>query len=190
VVAVTVVPQPPDPLEPDALDAERRAAQARLEVAVGEGRLTLDEFTERAGRVWGAGSPAELQRTLSDLPVPVVGQTASARSTLISVIGDIRRRGRWALRRRTTAWLLIGDVELDLRGALIGDDDVIEIGVNGLIGDVEIVVPEGVEAELTGFTLIGDRRVELAPVPRVPGTPRIRVRVFSVIGDAKLRSAG
>ena len=50
-------------------------------------------------------------------------------------------------------------------------------------------VPEGVEAELTGFSLIGDRRVDLAPVPRVPGTPRIRVRVFSVIGDAKLRSA-
>lgn len=188
--AVTVVPQPPDPLDPEPLDAERRATQERLEVAVAEGRLTLDEFTDRAGQVWAAGSTAELATTLADLPVPVVGQTASARSTLISLIGDIRRRGRWAVRPRTTAWLVIGDVELDLRGALIGDEDVIEVGVNSLIGDVEVIVPEGVEAELTGFSLIGDRSVELAPVPRVPGTPRIRVRVFSVIGDAKLRSAG
>jgi predicted membrane protein len=67
---------------------------------------------------------------------------------------------------------------------------VIEVGVNSLIGDVEVVVPEGVEAELTGFSLLGDRSVVLAPVPPVPGTPRIRVRVFSVIGDVKLHSAG
>lgn len=181
---MTVAPQP----SPEPLDAERRAAQARLETAVGEGRLTLDEFTDRCGRVWSADTPAEIARTLDDLPVPVVGQTAASSSTLVSMIGDIRRRGRWPLRQRTRAWLVIGDVALDLRGALITDDTV-EIEVYNLIGDVEVVVPEGVEIELTGLTLLGDRRVELAPVPRVPGTPTVRVRVMSLIGDATVRSA-
>jgi hypothetical protein len=181
VVTVTSQPEPPDD--------ERQAVQARLEIAVGEGRLTLDEFTDRSGRVWAASTSAELQRALEDLPVAVVGQTTPARSTLVSVIGDIRRRGRWALRQRTTAVLLIGDVELDLRGALITDDDDIEITIWGAIGDVEVMAPEGVEVELGGFTLIGDRRVDLAPVPRVPGTPRVRVRTFSLIGDSQVRSA-
>jgi hypothetical protein len=181
---MTVAPQSPNPL-----DQERRAAQARLETAVGEGRLTLDEFTDRCGRVWSAAGSAEVQRTLDDLPVPVVGQTPAARSTLVSVIGDIRRRGRWSLRSRTMALRLIGDVELDLRGAVISDDDQITIDVWGLIGDAEVIAPEGVEVELTGFSVLGDRKIDLAPVPRVPGTPTVRVRVFTLIGDAKVRSA-
>jgi hypothetical protein len=180
------VPQPPESLDP-----QRRAAQTQLERAVGEGRLTLDEFTDRAGLVWRAGDPAEIDRVLADLPAPVVGQTVQARSTLVSLIGDIRRRGRWALRRRTTAVLLIGDVRLDLRGAVVTErGDTVLVDVFGLIGDVEVTVPEGVEAELTGFTLLGGRHVDLAPVARVPGTPVVRIRVFTLIGDTTLRSAG
>jgi hypothetical protein len=181
---MTVAPQPPDPL-----DEKRRAAQARLEAAVGEGRLTLDEFTDRCGRVWAATDSAEVQRTLIDLPVPVVGQKPPARSTLVNVIGDIRRSGRWSLRGRTSAARLIGDVDLDLRGALVGSDDEITINTFGLIGDTRLTVPEGVEVELTGFCLLGDRKVDLAPVPRVPGTPVIRLRAFGLIGDTSVRSA-
>ncbi|OLT09773.1 hypothetical protein BJF78_06075 [Pseudonocardia sp. CNS-139] len=182
---MTVVPTPPDPL-----DEQRHAAQAQLERAVGEGRLTLDEFTDRVERVWAADGAAELARTVADLPVPVVGQRpAAARSTLVTVLGDIRRRGRWALRPRTTAVLLVGDLDIDLRGALIGDHDEITIDVYSILGDAEVVVPEGVEVELVGFSLLGDRRVELAAVPRLPGTPVVRIRMFALIGDARIRSA-
>ncbi|MFD1533251.1 hypothetical protein [Pseudonocardia aurantiaca] len=38
-----------------------------------------------------------------------------------------------------------------------------------------MIAPEGVEVELTGFSLLGDRKIDLAPVPRVPGTPVVRV---------------
>ncbi len=40
-----------------------------------------------------------------------------------------------------------------------------------IFGDVVVVVPEGVEAELSGFTVFGDRTTNLAPVPRQPETP-------------------
>ncbi|MCW0216283.1 MAG: DUF1707 domain-containing protein [Pseudonocardia sp.] len=178
----------------DGLDPQRQAAQQQLERAVGEGRLTLDEFTDRAGRVWSADSEAALTRTVADLPARIVGQSTPARSTIIGLIGDISRRGRWSLRRRTTAVLLIGDVELDLRTATLapGDEqDVQDVQVTtwSVIGDVALTVPEGVEVEIGGFTIIGDRKLDLAPVPRVQGTPVIRIRVFSLIGDVKVRSA-
>jgi hypothetical protein len=182
---MTVAPQP----APGPGDEARHAAQHRLERAVGEGRLTLDEFTDRAERVWGAETDAAIEQALDGLPVPVVGQTEPARSTLVSLIGDIRRRGRWSLRRRTSAYLVIGDVELDLRGAVVAADGTIEIRVLAVIGDVEVTVPAGVEVELGGLTLLGDRRVDLAPVPRVPGTPTVRVSVYSLIGDTKIRSS-
>lgn len=181
---MTVSPQP----ESEPLDTERRAAQDRLVRAVGEGRLTLDEFSERAGRVWQTSDRAELERIVADLPDLVVGQREPANSHLIGLIGDIRRSGRWRIRKRTTVWLLIGDVRLDLRGALIESEDDIEITVFSLVGDVRITVPEGIEVELIGFTVLGDRRVEVTAVPRVPGTPVVRVRVFSLIGDAVVRT--
>ncbi|MBN9108252.1 MAG: DUF1707 and DUF2154 domain-containing protein [Pseudonocardia sp.] len=185
------VAQPPDAQPPESLDPARRTTQDQLERAVGEGRLTLDEFTDRSALVWKAQNAGELDAVVADLPAaPVVGATSPARSTLVSVIGDIRRRGRWGLRRKTTAILLIGDVELDLRGAVVTEQgtEPVTVDVWSVIGDTEVVVPDGVEAELVGFTLLGDRRVDLAPVPRVPGTPVVRIRVFSLLGDAKLRS--
>ena len=175
--------------QPQPRDDERRAVQQRLERAVGEGRLTLDEFTERCGLVWAAGAAGQLERVLADLPAPAVGRRPARRSHLVGILGDVRRSGRWSLRRRTTAWLLIGDLDVDLRGALIEDGDTVEIDVFSVLGDATVVVPEGVEVELGGFSVIGDRKVGLAPVPRVPGTPRVRVRVFSLIGDARIRSA-
>ncbi|MCF7550254.1 DUF1707 domain-containing protein [Pseudonocardia sp. WMMC193] len=175
---------------PDDLEPRRRAAQQQLERAVGEGRLTLDEFTDRAGAVWAAGSGAEIERTTADLPVPVVGGTKPGRSALIGVIGDITRRGRWSLRRRTTAVLLIGDVDLDLRGAVVEQGtEPITVDTWSVLGDTVLTVPEGVEVEVGGFTLLGDRQVDLAPVPRVPGTPVVRVRVWGLIGDVTVRSA-
>lgn len=175
--------------QPQPLDAERQAVQQRLERAVGEGRLTLDEFTGRCALVWSAGDAGQLERVLADLPAPVVGQRQARRSHLVSILGDVRRSGRWSMRRRTTAWLVIGDLDVDLRGAVLEDGDTVEIDVYSALGDATVVVPEGVEVELGGFSVIGDRKVALAPVPRVPGTPTVRVRVFSLIGDARIRSA-
>ena len=36
---------------------------------------------------------------------------------------------------------------------------------------------------------MGDRELVLAPVPRVPGTPLIRVRAHAVMGDVLVRSS-
>ncbi|MEJ3655950.1 DUF1707 domain-containing protein [Actinomycetes bacterium KLBMP 9759] len=173
---------------PEPLDGERSAAQKRLEVAVGEGRLTLDEFTDRCARVWSARDEAEIARTLDDLPVEVVGRRQKATSVLVGVFGDIKRRGRWAVRERVSAFLLFGDTELDLRGAVVTGDE-IAIRVYTVFGDAEVVVPEGVDVETGGFSLFGDERTELAPVERVRGTPLVRVRQFSIFGDLVVRSA-
>jgi hypothetical protein len=178
---------------PDDLEPRRRDAQQRLERAVGQGRLTLDEFTDRVGRVWAADDGVAIERLLTDLPTPVVGATRPGRSVLVSVLGDLRRKGRWSLRRRTTVLLLLGDVDLDLRGAVVEQgtsDEPIVVDTWSLIGDVQLTVPEGVEVEIGGFSLLGDQKVDLAPVPRVPGAPVVRLRVWSLLGDLTVRSAG
>ena len=47
----------------------------------------------------------------------------------------------------------------------------VDISAATLFGNLTVDVPEGVEVELTGFDVLGDRELRLAPVPRRPGTP-------------------
>jgi hypothetical protein len=51
-----------------ASDAERERTIALLRVAVGEGRLTLEEFSERVGPAYAASTDMELASLARDLP--------------------------------------------------------------------------------------------------------------------------
>lgn len=173
-------------------DQDRERAAELLQRATGEGRLTLEEFSERVAAAWAARNTVELDQATAGLTPPIVGTPASSR-TLVNILGDEKRVGRWRLPRRLRIFSLIGDWTLDLRGALVNEDAVadrvVEISVFSLLGDVRVIVPEGVEVELNGLVLCGNRKLELAPVPLRPGTPLIRLRMFGLLGDVKVRSA-
>jgi hypothetical protein len=83
----------------------------------------------------------------------------------------------------------MGDVHLDLTSVVCAEPEV-ELRLMSLMGDLEVVLPDGIEVELTGFDVMGDRELVLAPVPRAPGTPLIRIRAHAVMGDVLVRSAG
>ena len=58
-------PQPPAIL---ASDSEREQSIERLRDAVGEGRLTLEEFSDRLGRAYAARTDRDLAALVGDLP--------------------------------------------------------------------------------------------------------------------------
>jgi hypothetical protein len=172
-------------------DSDREHAAERLQQACGEGRLTLEEFGDRVAAIWAARDAGELEQATADIMAPVVGTLASTK-TLVTIIGEERRVGRWRLPRSLRVYSLVGDWVLDLRGALVDADavadGVIEITHMSLVGDLRVIVPEGVEVELGGGVLIGNRKLELAAVPRRHGTPRIKLRVFGLVTDVTVRS--
>ena len=51
-----------------ASDDDRHRVVSELERHTAAGRLTLDEFSERVGRVYGAATHAELAEIIHDLP--------------------------------------------------------------------------------------------------------------------------
>jgi len=170
-------------------DADREAVVSQLEKALAEGRIAVDEFRQRAEAAYSALTTAELQPLLADLPartspqVEIVGSHAPA--TLFNFMGDVKVDGRGSVPRRITTGF--GDIRIDLRD-LRTDDTVIELDLSTVLGDVEVIVAEGVDAELNGWTILGKRRTELAPVPRLAGTPRVVVRAHALLGDLRLRS--
>jgi hypothetical protein len=184
-----VVDGTPDP-EPTvrASDADRAAVVARLQKALGEGRIDLDEFGQRAAVAYDATTLAELDGVVADLPTdarpPVEMVGARTPEVVSSVFGDIKLSGGSAPQKVSGVF---GDIRIDLRG-LRTDADRIELYLSTVFGDVEVIVAEGVDAELQGRTVFGDRRTELAVVPRLAGTPRIVVHARTVFGDLRLRS--
>jgi hypothetical protein len=186
-----LVPAEP-PAEPPvvrASDADRETVVARLQQAVGEGRIDLDEFGQRAGTAYQAVTRTELDLLVADLPVDapppveIVGQRPQEEVT--SVFGDITLAVASAPPKR--AGTVFGDVRIDLRGLRTGTDR-IDLYLSTVFGDIDVIVAEGVDAELHGRTVFGDRKVQLAPVQRLAGTPLVVVHAKAIFGDLKLRS--
>ncbi|TKJ21504.1 DUF1707 domain-containing protein [Blastococcus sp. CCUG 61487] len=169
-----------------ASDAEREALVARLQQAMAEGRLDIDEFGQRAGAAYAAVTTAELAALVADLPTEAPVEIVGSRAPEVqnSVFGDIKLSGPSVPLRATTVF---GDVQMDLRG-LRTDVERLELNLGTIFGDVDVIVAEGVDAQIHGWTVFGDRKVDLAAVPRVAGTPRIVVQARTVFGDLKLRS--
>jgi hypothetical protein len=171
-----------------ASDADREATVGRLQAAVAEGRIDLDEFGQRADAAYAAVTTAELDLLLADLPTD-----ASLRAEIVgtrppesvsSVFGDVVLAGAAPPQRVSTVF---GDIRLDLRTMRTGADRV-DLFLSTTFGDIDVIVAEGVDAELQGRTVLGNRKVELAPVQRLAGTPLVVVHAKAVFGDLRLRS--
>jgi hypothetical protein len=97
------------------------------------------------------------------------------------------RKGRWRLRRETNAIAVMGGCELDLRRAEVEGPEVI-INALAIMGGIDVIVPEGIAVELTGFGLMGGKEARIADVPVLPGSPVVRVRAFALMGSVVVRS--
>lgn len=105
----------------------------------------------------------------------------------VAVMSGNERAGRWRPSRHTRAVAVMGGCELDLREIAFPTDTLLITAV-AVMGGIEIIVPEGVEVEVTGVSVMGGRSVKVADAPRRPGTPVVRVRAIAVMGGVEVRS--
>jgi hypothetical protein len=185
-----------------ASDAERDAVVGRLNQAVGEGRLTMDEFSERLELAYAARTRGDLDLLLRDLPtdagaaVPVTtsgtavvsgGSQGNDTHWNISPIGGIRHRGRWRVPRHTVAIGVLGGVDVDLCEAELAAPEVMITKVS-IIGGVSVRVPPGMRVEASNFSILGGRDINLGGPP-APNAPVLRIRSFSIIGGVTVRES-
>jgi hypothetical protein len=169
-----------------ASDAEREATVTRLREAAAEGRLTVEELTERIDAAYAASTQAELEPLTEDLPA-VAGSSMAVEgggggtSFVLGILGGGDRRGRWRVARRVTVINLLGGADLDLREATLAAPEV-TIWAISLFGGSDIVVPEGVHVELSSFALFGGDALELEGHEPAPGAPTVHVRTVSLFG--------
>jgi class 3 adenylate cyclase len=155
------------------------------------GRLTLDEFSDRMGVALEARTRGDLEGAMANLPaVPTPMEESSRRRSrrrFVAVMSGSTAKGRWRLSGRTTAVAVMGGCDMDLRQAEIDGPEVVITAI-AFWGGIDIVVPEGFDVELEGFSFMGGRDIKLRNVPLIPGSPRIRVRGFAIMGGINVRS--
>ena len=174
-------------------DDERRAVDERLHRAVGAGQLSLSEYDERARDVWAARTRGQLAAVVRDLPgarpVPAPPDAlapSSGSRRVVAVLGNERLSGAIASGQAVEGYAVLGGARLDL----CRDDLPAHVRVRAVavLGDVEVVVPEGVTVELSGASVVGERSLRLGPA--VPGAPVVHLSAVAVMGSVKVRSAG
>lgn len=151
----------------------------RLGEAAGEGRLTLEEFASRLREAYAARTVTELMNVLDGLSGRLPARIEEFTDRHLSVLGGMRRGGRWLADRRLISLTALGNVHLDLRKALLAGPELTLTSI-ALIGGVQACVPEGVRVDVGGLTLFGRHEVDL-PEP-APGAPKIRINAYSLVG--------
>lgn len=176
---------------PKASDAERDAALERLREAFVDGRLTDDEFDQRARSALSARTTGDLERLFVDLPTASLPSKALAtgdrpvRLTL-GILGDVTRRWRWRIAPRSTAVALLGACRLDLRAANLSAP-VTTITAVAVVGGIDVVVPPGVRVEQSVYGLFCDATNLVPEQDLPPDAPVVRVRLFGVLGGVETK---
>jgi hypothetical protein len=181
-----------------ASDAERERAVARLRDAVGEGRLTLEEFSDRTEAAQLARTDQDLARLSRDLPaVPAAGDPSAPAAAGASLpaapdahrafCSHLIRSGPWSLPRSSSWRSIFGTIDLDLRQARLADTES-ELQVYNLFGTVTVIVPEGLEVTVRGGGPFASQKIESPQRPPVPGGPRLTIDCRGPGGTLYVRS--
>jgi Domain of unknown function (DUF1707) len=126
----------PSPTPMLASDAERERSIAVLRDAVSEGRLTLEEFSERVDLAQAARTDQELANLARDLPANPTASSvppAPVAEEHRAFCSHLIRSGPWSLSHRSSWRSIFGTIDLDLRQARLAGPET-EIGVYNLFG--------------------------------------------------------
>jgi Domain of unknown function (DUF1707) len=183
-------------------DRERRAADAHLQQAHGDGVLTLTEYEERAALCWAARTQAELDELVRDLPPyrpgpdekPTVAVPAPAAGSGSKTVGRRLASAAVGVLAAGAATFVGVQVVTADDAVVVAGDRVVTLGqgaerveVGTLFGDVRVIVPDGVRARIVGAVVFGDTNCDLA----CSGTgPEVVVDVTGAFSDVDVLRPG
>ncbi|MDA8333146.1 MAG: DUF1707 domain-containing protein [Candidatus Dormibacteraeota bacterium] len=184
---------PPDRFEvgpsPLASDRDRDLAVETLSAACSDGRLGLEAFSSRLESALSARTVAELAALTADLasdPGAVRDSGGPGPSSwFVAVMASTVRRGRWRLGHSSQAITLMGECVLDLRQAeVIGNQS--HILAIAVMGSITIIVPDGIDVDLSGAAVMGSKEFHGGALRPLPGAPAIRVTCAALMGEVQV----
>ncbi len=159
---------------------------ALLAEAAADGRLTADEHAERCGRAYAARTLGELAELTADLAEPSAQPIRLDSRRMVSAFFRTERRdGRWVLPDGLSVTAMLGQVDLDLREALLQGQ---RVTVRAMLigGTLRIFVPDGMAVEITGSTALPTKKINGNGPEPGPGVPVVEVRTMGLGGRVRV----
>ncbi|OYN91278.1 DUF1707 SHOCT-like domain-containing protein [Parenemella sanctibonifatiensis] len=188
--------------------AERDRVVEVLQKAAAEGRITMEEQAERVEKALAAKVYADLDPLVADLPVPPPSamQEPRTRTAQLSPLTEpgyslddpLVIRAGWDSEKRDGVWTLppflrldggMGEIKLNCLRAQ-ASADVIDLEVEGVMGSITIVVPEGWAANLDRLNKSWGSVTNKAAHTPQPGCPILVAHGKMGMGSFTIRGAG
>ena len=172
-------------------DAERDETLRILGDHASVGRLTLDELEERSSRALAAKTRGELATLTGDLPREAgQGRPAPAPAKkpvrwMVAIMSGSHRRGRFRAVGSINAVSVMGGDDIDLREAEIEGGE-LTINLFAFMGGANIYIPDSIELDVGGFSLMGGNTEIGSERPARPGAPVVRIHAWNLLGGATI----
>jgi Domain of unknown function (DUF1707)/Cell wall-active antibiotics response 4TMS YvqF len=168
-----------------ASDADRDRTVEALAAASAEGRLSLEEYSQRSEVALRAGTLGELASLTADLPARPQTDAVPVPTKMTAVLGNESRKGPWVVPAHLAVRSVLGDCHLEMQQAVIGQH-VTTIDATVRFGSVTVFVPDGIDVRMNGRAVLGDKSSELRGEP-APGAPVIVVNCDVLCGAVTVR---
>ncbi|MET9373349.1 DUF1707 domain-containing protein [Streptomyces sp. NPDC002992] len=195
-------PAPSAPAAPGdslrASDADRDRIADILRDALAEGRIDAEEHSERIDAVYRAKTVGELEPIVRDLPAGAGARrepeqayaygpedTSGPADNLVAVFSSSTRKGRWRVGRRTNAFALFGNIEIDLTEALFAQR-LTTVNATSIFGNVEVRVPENISLRGNGSGIFGNFEVVTLEAAD-PQAPVVVINGYSIFGNVEAK---
>jgi DUF1707 SHOCT-like domain len=168
-----------------ASDVDRDQTVEVLAAASAEGRLSLEEYSQRSEAALVARTRAELISLTADLPAQPQTDGAPAPVEITAVLGNESRKGPWVVPPHLVVRSVLGDCHLEMHQAIIRQQ-VTTIDATVRFGTMTIFVPDGIDVRLTGRAVLGAKSSDVRGEP-AHGAPVIVVNCDVLCGAVTVR---
>ena len=190
-----------------AVTEAREQVLEQLSDAFAKDELGLDEFEARVDGAYQASTEVGLRALVKDLspprgaatselarsapePATALAQVGAAprRARVLSVLGNVERRGRFAVPDGYRATAVLGNLELDLRDVAF-PEGVTHLHVRAVLGNIEIVVPPHLPVECEGTGILASfAQLNRLPAEGSASGPVLRIIGSAVLGNVEIRT--
>ena len=189
---------------PEGIQLKREATIDRLREHYALDDLGIEEFEQRVDEALRAPFAADLEKLVSDLPLPAPRETLPQVTSqpglpglvppervrkvgfTMGFLGIHGRRGSWIPPRRLFCFFYLGGAELDFRDVLFVHP-VTDVYVGAFLGGVNIIVPPGFAVDINGIPFLGGFGcADDVGVGAGPSSPLLSIRGIFFLGGASV----